>query len=159
MVECDVCGYCPSVDPTPPSNWKECAKCLYPTLYPLTPVPDGKTLQIDPTTGEAPKPQKGRYYSFLGCLSTDLSTFQEEGAVVSVVQQISNIIFSIVGVVSFVYILYASFILATSQDNPEKINYGKLILKRAIIGLAFSLLAFFIVNFIAVKILGLPWFG
>ena len=158
-VDCDLCGFCPSVDPTPPSNWKDCAKCLYPTLYPLTPVPDGRTLELDPTTGEPIPAQKGRYYSFLGCISTDLSSFQEEGAAVSVVQILSRIVFSIVGAVSFVYLLYAAFVLATSQANPEKINYGKYLLKRSIIGLAFSLLAFFIVKLLAVKILELPWFS
>lgn len=121
-------------------------------------MPDKRTLRINPSTGEAPTPKPGRYYSFLGCFSTDLSSFQEEGAAVSVAQTLANIIFSLVGIISFLYILYGAFILAISQDNPEKINYGKFLLKRAIIGLSISLLAFLIINIIAGKILGLPWF-
>ena len=158
-VQCDVCGYCPSVDPNPPSNWSACAKCLYPSIYPLTPVPDGSTLQLDPSTNEPIKPQKGRFYTFLGCINTDLSSFQEEGAAVSVVQTLSNIIFSAVGIIAFLYLLYGAYILATSQANPERLVLGKQIIKRAIIGLVFSLLSFLIIKFIAVKIFALPWFS
>ena len=158
-VECDLCGWCPAADPTPPSNWASCAKCLYPTLYPLTPVPDGRTLQTDPATGEPIKAQKGRFYSFLGCINTDLTSFQEEGAAVSVVQTLSNLIFGLVGVIAFLYLIYGGFILATSQADPERINYGKYIIKRAIIGLVFSLLAFLIIDILASRVLGLPWFG
>ena len=157
-VECDLCGWCPEADPTPPSNWKDCAKCLYPSLYPLTPVPDGKTLQTDSTTGEPIKAQKGRFYSFLGCINTDLASFQEEGAAVSVVQTISGLIFAFVGVISFMHLLYGGFVLATSQADPEKINYGKSIIKRAIVGLVFSLLSFLIIDILASRVLGLPWF-
>ncbi len=157
-VDCDVCGYCPSINPTPPSNWRSCAKCLYPSIYPATPVPDGKTLAIDPQTNEPIKPQKGRFYSFLGCIRTDFGSFQEPGSAASIVKVLSRFIFGVVGILSFAYLVYGSFVLTTAQGSPEKINRGRFIIKRAIIGLIFTLLSFFILGIILGRVLGLPWF-
>ena len=151
---CDLCGYCPPNPP--PQSWSACQKCLYPNINP-DPQARGSLL-IDPTTNQPPTPALGRYYTFLGCLGLG-SSFTEEGAASGVIQSVLNIIFTIVGGIAFIYLIYGTFVIITSQANPEKINYGKRVVTGAIIGLIFTLGSIFIVNFIASGVLKLPGFG
>ncbi|GIW63412.1 MAG: hypothetical protein KatS3mg091_214 [Patescibacteria group bacterium] len=157
---CDFCGYCEGVSGTQvPSDWKSCAECLYADVYGgnVPDEPDGKTLIIDQETKEPPARKKGAIYTFLGCINTNLSSFEESGAAVEVVGSILNIIFRLVGVAAFVYLIYGGFIILTSSGNPEKISYGKRIIIRALIGLFISLFSVFIVRFIG-QLLDLPMF-
>lgn len=94
----------------------------------------------------------------IGCIKTDLG-FTEQEAASSVTQTLLNIIFGIVGGVAFLYLIYGSFIILTSQSNPERLNYGKRLVFGAIIGVVFTLASVFIVNFIASGILRIPGFG
>lgn len=151
---CDLCGYCPPNPP--PQNWLKCKKCLYPNTSDDPSLME--TLKIDPKTNLPPTPMLGRQYTFLGCLGGG-SSFSEENAGGLFVQSILNIIFSSIGGIAFLYLIYGSFIIITSQSDPEKLNYGKRIISGAIIGLIFSLSSVFIVNFIASAILKLPGFG
>ncbi len=148
---CDLCGYCPPDNP--PDSWTSCAKCLYNTDGNPT---DKQTLLIDPTTNLPPTPYPGHQYTMIGCITTN--GFQQEGAAASVVQVILNIIFSIVGGIAFIYLIYGSFIVATSQSDPEKLNYGKRLIGGAIIGLIFTLASAFIVNIITSGVLKIPGF-
>lgn len=151
---CDLCGYCPSNPP--PSNWQKCAECLYPGVT----NPESKqTLLIDPQTNIPPTPYPGRQYTMLGCIKTDLGSFEREGAAVSVVQILLQIVFSAVGGIAFLSLLYGTFIIMTSQDNPERLNYGKRIVYGAIIGVIFSLSSVFIINLLASGVLKIPGFG
>ena len=151
---CDLCGYCP---PNPaPQSWPACQKCLYPNIS-----SDPSTMEsliIDPVTNLPPPPTAGKQYTFLGCLGGG-GGFTNEGAAGEVVQSLLNIIFSISGGIAFLYLLYGSFIIATSQSNPEKLNYGKRVVYGAIAGLIFTLGSVFVVNFIASGILKIPGFG
>ena len=113
---------------------------------------------IDPETGLPPPVVSGRQYTFLGCLGGGAG-FTEEGAVGGVVQSLLNIIFSVAGGISFLYLIYGSYIIITSQANPERLNYGKRVLYGAIAGLIFTIGSVFIVNFIASGILKIPGFG
>lgn len=151
---CDFCGFCPPNPP--PQSWLSCKKCLYPNLSddPST----METLKIDPKTNLPPTPQPGKQYTFFGCLGSS-SSFSEEGSAGSVVQSILNIVFSIAGGIAFLYFIYGAFIIATSQSDPEKLNYGKRIVTGAIVGLIFTISSVFIVNFIASGVLKLPGFG
>ncbi|GAB4218634.1 MAG: hypothetical protein Fur009_0330 [Candidatus Microgenomates bacterium] len=117
-----------------------------------------ETLKIDPETNLPPSPQPGKQYTFLGCLGGGTS-FSEENSAGGVVQSVLNIIFSIAGGIAFLYFIYGSFIIATSQADPERLNYGKRVVTGAIIGLVFTLGSVFIVNFVASGVLRLPGFG
>jgi len=143
---CDLCGYCPPNPP--PQSWPACQKCLYPDISsdPST----MESLMVDPETNTPLAPAIGKQYTFLGCLG---------GGGGGVVQSLLNIIFAMAGGIAFLYLLYGSFIIATSQANPEKLNYGKRIVYGAIAGLIFTLGSVFIVKFIASGILKIPGFG
>lgn len=152
---CDLCGYCPP--DSPPSNWKSCKECLYPDITSDDPL-SKNTLKIDPLTNVGPTIAVGRQYTMIGCIQTDLG-FTKEGAASSVTQTLLNIIFGVVGGVAFLYLIYGSFIILTSQSNPERLNYGKRLVFGAIIGVIFTLASVFIVNFITSGILRIPGFG
>jgi hypothetical protein len=151
---CDLCGYCQGK--SAPSNWEQCRACLYPEANSSPEA--GDTLKIDPETNNPPTPALGRWYTFLGCINTNLGSFEQEGAAGSVVQILLNIIFSFVGAASLISLLYGAFVILTSQNNPEKINLGKRIIFGAIAGLIFAIAAVFLVSFIGEKILKLPGF-
>jgi len=154
LATCDLCGYCQGQ--TPPQNWERCRRCLYPNADPAPEI--GDTLRVDPETNLPPTPYPGRWYTFLGCVSTNLGSFDQPGAAGSVVQLLLNIIFSLVGGASLISLLYGAFILLTSQNNPEKLSQGKRVIFGAIFGLIFALSAVFLVNFIGEKVLQLPGF-
>ena len=153
---CDLCGYCP--DNPPPQSWSACQKCLYPDIS-----SDPSTMEsliVNPDTNLPPTGAPGKQYTFLGCLGGDGSGgFTEEGAGGGVVQSLLNIVFAIAGGIAFLYLLYGSFIIATSQTNPERLNYGKRVVYGAIAGVIFTLSSVFIVKFIASGILKIPGFG
>ena len=156
LAVCDLCGYCQNQPP--PSNWKSCAQCLYPNISNFDDPSTNETLIIDPQTNLPPTPAPGRWYTFLGCINTNLGSFEQEGAAASVTQLFLNIIFSLVGGAALISLLYGAFVLLTSQNNPEKINQGKRIIVGAVAGLIFAVSAVFLVNFIGEKVLKLPGF-
>ena len=151
---CDLCGYCPP--DTPPSTWESCRKCIYPGASSDPASKD--TLRIDLSTNTGPTPHQGRQYTIIGCIQTDLASFQQEGAAASVVQILLNVIFSVIGGIAFLYLIYGSFIILTSQAEPERLNYGKRLVYGAIVGLIFTLSSVFVVNFLATGILKIPGF-
>lgn len=151
---CDLCGYCPPSQA--PSSWQSCKQCLYPNSYNDPTSKD--TLLIDPNSNLPPTPYPGHQYTIIGCISTDLGSFQQEGSAASVVQILLNIIIGLVGGVAFLYLIYGSFVVITSQSDSERLNYGKRLIYGAIIGLIFTLSSAFIINFIASGILKIPGF-
>ncbi len=154
---CDLCGYCPLNQPTPPSTWANCVACIYPSV---SPIPSLKqSLLIDPYANSGPTPFPGHQYTVLGCIKTDLRSFRQEGAASSVVQVLLNIVFSVVGGVGLLAIIYGSFLILTSQGNIEQLNYGKRVVFGAIVGIIFSVSSVFIINLLASGVLKLPGFG
>ena len=151
---CDLCGYCPPAEA--PESWPACQKCLYPGIDPDPAAME--SLVVDPQTNLAPTPYPGHQYTFLGCLGGSTS-FTEGGSAGGVVQSILNIVFSIAGGVAFLYLLYGAFIIATSQADPERLNYGRRLVTGAIVGLVFTLSSVLVVNFIASNVLKVPGFG
>lgn len=164
---CDQCGYCWQLTPTPPfrnppSNWESCRNCLY--NLPGVPAESNVTLKINddvatPPVDVPPTPLPGRMYTQLGCLGTNLGGFQQEGAAAGVVQALLNVVFSIVGGVGFLTLIYASFIIMTSQSSPERMNYGKKLVVGAIVGIIFSLSSVFMINLLASGVLKIPGFS
>lgn len=152
---CDLCGYCKGN--SAPSNWGKCAECLY-GITNADPA-SNVTLKIDPSTNLPPKATPGKMYTQLGCIGTNLGGFQQEGAAAGVVQTLLNVVFSIVGGLAFLSIIYGSFIILTSQARPERLNYGKRVVYGAVIGVIFSLSAVFLVNLLASGVLKIPGFN
>ncbi|QQG44376.1 MAG: hypothetical protein HYW86_00435 [Candidatus Roizmanbacteria bacterium] len=152
---CDQCGYC-QLSPTP-GNWLSCKQCLYPTAN--SDASSKETLKIDPVTGNPPQSEPGNYYTMIGCINTSLDSFTNPLAAGSVTQKLLNIVFSIAGGIAFLYLLYGSFLVLTSQSDPEKLNQGKRVIYGAIIGVIFAFSAVFIVNMIASNVLKIPGFS
>ncbi len=155
--ECDLCGYCPNINPTPPQNWENCRECIYPTANQNFAEKD--TLEIDPTTNIPPSPFPGHMNTMIGCIKTNLTDFTQEGAASSVVQKLLNFLFSIAGGISFIYLLYGSYLVTTSKADPTKLQQGKRIILGAIIGVIFAVGAVFIISFLASGILRIPGFS
>jgi hypothetical protein len=156
--ECDMCGYCPKNYATPPGNWTDCVRCLYPSIYPTIKAdPTAKdTFLVDQKTQNAPTPFQGHMYTMLGCIQTNLSSFTNDGAAVSVVQFFLDFIFRIVGGIALIYFMYGAYLLMTSQGSAERLNKGRQTLYGAIIGLVFVLLSVFLIRLIASGILKIP---
>lgn len=152
---CDLCGYCPPEDP--PQSWLSCKKCLYPNIS--NDPTSLESLKIDTDSNLPPTPFPGRQHTLLGCLGGGPGGFTGTGSAGGVVQSALNIIFSAAGGIAFLYLLYGSFIIATSQADPERLNYGKRLVNGAIIGLVFTLGSVLLVNFTASGILKVPGFG
>lgn len=155
---CDKCGYCTSGKARAeavPEGWAECAQCLYPQAT----IANKQSLLIDLTTNLPLQPQKGHYWTMLGCIKTDAGDFTKEGAIASLVQPLLNLVFSAAGVIAFMYILYGAAVVMTSQANPERLNYGKRLMIGALVGLVFVLASVFIVNLVGNQILGIPDIG
>jgi hypothetical protein len=153
---CDLCGYC--LNQTPPASWEGCRNCLYPDLT-GSPAEENETLRVEPTTHQAPTSYPGHWYTQLGCISANIGGFSEQGAAGNVIQTLLNLLFGATGGVAFIYIIYGSFIVLTSQADSEKINYGRRLILGAVVGLVFSLSAVFIINMIGGQILKIPGFG
>ncbi len=164
---CDVCGYCvngqePAAWPSPPGDWPACVHCLYPVAYPTEVNPDPKTgesLLVESTSNVPVTPAAGRHFFLSMCVKTQLDDFTQTGAASSLVQLLLNIIFATAGGVALLYIIYGSFIVITSQAEPERLAYGKRVIVGAIIGLVFVFCSVLIVNLLAKQILRLPGFG
>ena len=63
------------------------------------------------------------------------------------------------GGIAFLLIVYASFMIITSQGAPERLKAGQELLTSAISGLIMLVFSVFILKFIGVDILGLDQFG
>lgn len=175
---CDACGFCPMVDISAgtcapdtrpltdggnpvPGNWKACAKCLYPAIYPTGSTPDPGNCDSVRIIGNAPPtPYLGRQYTMLGCLTSSGGFENNTGSgASSFVQAIFDLlVFRITGGLALLSLMYGGFLVLTSQAEPERLNYGKRVVMGAIIGLIFALGSVFIVNIIGGGILRLPGF-
>lgn len=154
--ECDLCGYCNGKEP--PSTWNECRTCIYPAAP--SPASTKETLKIDLQTNLPPTPAKGRFYTQIGCITTNVDDFTKpEGAAVLVNSILNRLIFPTVGGIALLYLIYGAFTLITSQSNPEKLQQGKTMVVGAIIGLIFTLSVVLIVNIVAGQILKAPGFN
>ena len=160
LAECDACGYCQGQ--VAPDNWASCAQCLYETKVASGDAATmNKTLELDLITNRAIPPDKGKYYTQLGCLDTGLTSFRDDpgaaGALVNFI--LSTLIFPVVGTLAFATIIYAAFLLATAQGDQMKIQQGKRLLTSSIVGVVFTVSVVFIINFIAGDVLKIPGFA
>ena len=152
--ECDLCGF----GKEPPGNWEECRACIYPQITGA--ATSKNTLKINENTNLPVQAKKGRFYTQIGCLTTNVNDFTKpEGAAVLVNSVLNRLVFPTVGGIALLYLIYGAFILITSQANPEKLQQGKTMVMGAIIGLVFTLSVVLIVNLIAGQILKAPGFS
>lgn len=177
---CDKCGLCVDVlDDTKTTSpkiqirmkgytetWPSCMKCLYPDIVTndsnklhgdyesLRLLPDPKN--PDHTIPYPTKP--GRFYTGLGCLTTNLNDFTEPGAAASLATPLLNIVSSVGGAIAFLYLLYGAFLIVTSGGNSQQITSGKQTISGSIIGIIFALSAVFLINLIGKEILRIPGF-
>jgi hypothetical protein len=63
------------------------------------------------------------------------------------------------GGIAFLLIVYAGFMIMSSQGNPERLKAGQELLTSAISGVVLLVLSVFVLNVIGVKILAIPGFG
>jgi hypothetical protein len=94
--------------------------------------------------------KKDHKWTVVGCISSSPGGFT---------QSTLRILMSIVGGLSFLALLYGGGLLLTSRGNPEKLESGKGVIVKAIIGLFLTLFAVFILRFIGIEILSLPGFN
>lgn len=162
FAQCDVCGYCQGMA-KPPGSWKDCQKCMYEGLGTVEAI-SNKSLQVvdnpaSPYYNVQVTPRPGRYYTQVGCISTDLGSFSTLGAAGSVVGAVMRIIFQITGGIAFLYLLYGAYVVMTAKGEPTALNRGRSIIFGAIIGLIFVMLVTIILNLVGNGILRIPGFG
>lgn len=157
--ECDACGYC--IGRTAPDNWRSCQACLYPDASEDPGSNQTLELRRNTTTGKMESVYKapGTYYTQLGCLNIGADSFSNPAAAGGVLNfLLTSLIFPIVGVLSFISLIYGAFLLMTAQGSPEQISRGKSYIVGAIVGLIFTLSAILIINILAGDILRIPGF-
>ena len=170
-----------------PSGWDACFTCLYSTLGDpsLTCVRDelGRIPEFhdifggsvsgycdsllmapyesDETNAPVNKPQSGRMFSDLGCISVDTAagSFSDPNASVDVIQILLNLVISATGAVGTILVIAAAARLILSKGDPEKIREGKKTLTNVVLGLLFALFGLFIFRFFAAQVLRIPGFN
>lgn len=164
FAECDLCGYCKTArtgttgGPTPvqvPGNWEECRTCYYPKAS--KDAKSNSSLKI--INDQQVTPYPGRYFTQLGCVSTNMQDFSTQGAAGNVVTFLLGVIFRLVGGVAFLYLIYGAYVIITGKGDPSRLNEGRSIVMGAIFGLIFTLLVTLILNLIGGGILRIPGFG
>ncbi len=151
--DCNKCGYCAGKDS--PGNMESCMACLYPD-YVDNP---GATLLVDPLTNQSIQPRIGAYYTQLGCIDVGIGGFRDESAAGGVTDVIlTRFLFPITGVLSFVALVYGSFLMMTAKGNTQQIKLGRKWIYGAIIGVTFSFMSIFLIRIIAGRVLKIPGF-
>ena len=91
-----------------------------------------------------------------GSTLTDLGCIPEDP--LSFAQKFYNIGLGLIGIVSFFFILYGAFLIATSKGDPQKLTNGKTYVYYAVAGIIFILLIFLIIKIVAINTLSIPEF-
>ena len=181
---CDACGLCVNSNGTYKKNradedvipqvWPSCAQCLYEgvtwapgaTLLEIVNANKDKTLKIIDTTvagppirvipgKDPPRTIPGKYFTQLGCFDIG-SEFDNPNISSSFIGQLLSIIQGIAGAAGFIYLLYGVFLVLTSRGDVVKLKSGQQAIIWAILGTIFTILAVFVVRFVAVDLLRIP---
>jgi len=94
---------------------------------------------------------RGGVYSGIGCLSTNFKQFIEE--------TIFKLGIGLAGGLSLLCIIYAAFMMQSSQGNPEKLKKAQELITSCIMGLMLIIFSIFILKLIGVDILRIPGFS
>ena len=93
----------------------------------------------------------GGVWSGVGCVKTDFKGFIEE--------TVFGIGVGLAGGFSLLCVIYAAFMMQSSQGNPEKLKKAQEMITSCIIGLMLVIFSVFILKLIGVNILRIPGFG
>jgi hypothetical protein len=93
----------------------------------------------------------GGVWSGIGCVKTDFKGFIEE--------TVFGIGIGLAGGFSLLCIIYAAFMIQSSQGNPEKLKKAQELITSCIMGLMLIIFSVFILKLIGVNILRIPGFG
>ncbi len=118
-----------------PSNWQQCAKCIYPQVQ----TPD-QALSAEPNIDRA--------YTVFGCIETNASGFANF---------FMNFITSVVSGVAFLGIIYGGAQVILARGDKDRIQEGKRYVYGSIIGLLVVVFSVFIIKTIGGSILKIPY--
>ena len=93
----------------------------------------------------------GGVFSGIGCVKTDTKKFVEE--------TVFGLGIGLAGGFSLLCIIYAAFMMQSSQGNPEKLKKTQEMITSCIMGLMLIIFSVFILKLIGVNILKIPGFG
>lgn len=93
----------------------------------------------------------GGVFSGIGCVKTDTKKFIEE--------TVFGLGIGLAGGFSLLCIIYAAFMMQSSQGNPEKLKKAQELITSCIMGLMLIIFSVFILRLIGVNILRIPGFG
>jgi len=93
----------------------------------------------------------GGVFSGIGCIKTDTKKFIEE--------TVFGLGIGLAGGFSLLCIIYAAFMMQSSQGNPEKLKKAQELITSCIMGLMLIIFSVFILRLIGVNILRIPGFG
>ena len=93
----------------------------------------------------------GGIWSGVGCVKTDFKSFIEE--------TVFGFGIGLAGGFSLLCIIYAAFMMQSSQGNPEKLKKAQEMITSCIMGLMLIIFSVFILRLIGVNILKIPGFG
>lgn len=86
----------------------------------------------------------------LGCIPTDPVGF---------VTKFYGIGLGIIGGVAILFIIYGSYLLMTSQGNPQQTANGRSYIIYAIVGLLFAIFGYVLMQVVLVNVLKVPGFS
>lgn len=93
----------------------------------------------------------GGVYSGIGCVKTDIKKFIQE--------TVFGIGIGLAGGLALLCIIYAAFMMQSSQGNPEKLKKAQELITSCIMGLMLIIFSVFILRLIGVDILRIPGFS
>ena len=129
-------------------------------IYAITPKPDYlKALELFCQRQSKPEERStclncannGGVWSGLGCVYTDTKTFIEE--------TVFRLGIGLAGGLALLCIIYAAFMMQSSQGNPEKLKKAQEMITSCIMGLMLIIFSVFILKLIGVNILKIPGFS
>lgn len=143
------------VPSTPGNPGDQNCKCVKPTNVPLTSLQQlcnevrteekGDCLNCIGVTGTG---GTVGVWTGLGCIYTNPEEF--------IKKTVFGLLIGLAGVISLLCIIYAAFMMQTSQGNPEKIKKAQELLTSCIMGLMLIIFSVFILKLIGVDILRIP---
>lgn len=144
---CDACGYCQNGEP--PSNWINCAQCLYDS--------------DDPNVTLASDPNPNKAYTVFGCLEmgsgcdpTIGSDCTTEGAA-SFTNFFLNFFTTVIGGLAFLVMLFGGVKVLMARGDPDAMSEGKRYVYGAILGLIVVASSVLIVKLVGGSLLQIPF--
>ncbi len=164
---CDLCGWCGLNPAKKPATWERCMRCMYPlrsadsdiSLTSPTTVYTGAKPNVNldhpyyPTLpeydpGDTTKPSKS--WTVFGCMDSSPTGY---------VAQMYRIVLAIGSGLSFLALVYGSFLIITASGNPLQVKKGRGIMMGAGFGILLIIFSVFLLRLIGYEILKIPGFG